>query len=309
MGTFPTVDVLIVTYNAAKVIYPCLRSLSIGGKEYAYRVTVVDNASTDGTPMIIRREFPSVNLVEKPENIGFARANNQALQITAGEYVILLNPDTEVRTGGLDRLVGFLKTHPQVGVAGSKLLNTDGSIQLTGNTFPSLRNLLIETFFLDRLFSRSGIFGAHKLSWWDRKGPREVDWVMGACVAIPRTVVDQVGFFDERFFLFFEEVDLCRRIREAGYEVYYLPEAEVVHHGGGDYDRKKIQAWHESLFYYFSKYHRERLPALKCLVLVRSLIRFFLWLGLSAFWGRRALDKAYGYSKAISLALGFRRSR
>ncbi len=296
----PVVDVIIVTYNSVRDIERCLSSVLAYNNRYRYRITIVDNASSDGTPELIITRYPGISLFSSKTNLGFARRNNQAIGQTQGKYVIFLNPDTEVKKGALDALIEFLDGNPDVGAVGPKLLNPDGSIQLTGNTFPSLRNLLIETLFLDRLFPRSRFLGEHKLSWWGRKAPAPVDWVMGACLALPRDVGDQVGWFDENFFMYFEETDLCRRIRDAGHQVYYIPTAEVIHYGGNGikaYSGLKVIFWHQSLFYYFKKYHLERLFYLRLVILIRSFLRSSLWLLLIFRFGRFAFEKAWGYVK------------
>ncbi|WP_334110986.1 glycosyltransferase family 2 protein, partial [Thermodesulfitimonas autotrophica] len=224
----PDADIIIVTYNSARDIVWCLDSIFQQKNRYRYRMTVVDNASTDGTAGIIRSRYPEINLLLNEQNLGFAKANNLAIGQTHGKYVVLLNPDTEIKPEALNILLDFLEAHPEVGAVGPKLLSADGTVQLTGNTFPSLRNLLFETFFLDRLFPKSRLFGAHKLSFWDRREPAPVDWVMGACVAVRREAGNKVGWLDEDFFMYFEETDFCWRLRAAGYKVYYVPAAEVV---------------------------------------------------------------------------------
>ena len=298
------VDVIIVTHNSVRDdIERCLGSLMAHSRRYHYRITVVDNASADGTLAIISARFPSVNLLVCDHNAGFAKGNNLALQQTNGQYVILLNPDTEVKENGLDNLVDFLIAHPEAGAAGPRLLNPDSSVQLTGNAFPSVRNLLFESLFLDRLFPRSRLFGDHKLSWWDRKVAARVDWVMGACIALRREVGEKVGWFDETFFMYFEEIDLCRRILTAGYLVYYVPEAAVVHYGGVGveaYSGQKVALWHQSLFCYFHKHHPEKkLLRLRLVILVRSLLRVSLWLFLTFRYGRFAIAKALAYMKTL----------
>lgn len=300
----PEVDVIIVTYNSAGEIQFCLKSLVTRNHRYAYRVTVVDNASSDGTPELLATHYPFVNLYLSKNNLGFARANNLALWRTRGKYVVFLNPDTEIKEGGLDKLIDFLETHPEAGAAGPKLLNQDGSLQLTGNTFPSLRNFIIEILFLDRLFPRNKVFGAHKLSWWDRKDAAQVDWVMGACLVVRRDVGEKLGWFDESFFMYFEETDLCRRIRDAGYAVYYVPAAEVIHFGGAGvkaYSGKKVYLWHQSLFRYFKKHSPRQLIFLRFMVLFRAVLRSSLWLLLSLRFGRFALDKSWGYLRTLPL--------
>ncbi len=300
----PKVDVIVVTYNAAGYIETCLKSVLTRNPRYPYTITVVDNASTDGTVDIVAAKFPVVNIRRNTHNLGFARANNAAVGEARGDYVVFLNPDTDVKEGALDNLIDFLEAHPEAGAAGPKLLNSDGSLQLTGNTFPTLCNLLFETLFLDRLFPRSRVFGAHKLSWWNRQEAAPVDWVMGACLAVRREVGERLGWFDARFYMYFEETDLCRRIREAGYKVYYVPRAEVVHFGGTGpkaYSGQKVWWWHRSLFYYYRKHHRDKLILLRLIVFFRTLLRTGLWLLLILRYGRFAWEKSLAYLRTLQL--------
>lgn len=303
----PEADIIIVTYNSAWDLARCLDSILRQKTRYRYRVTVVDNASTDGTAGIVRLRYTEVSLLLSGQNRGFAKANNLAIGQTHGKYVVLLNPDTEVKAGALDMLLDFLEAHPEVGAVGPKLLNANGTMQLTGNTFPSLRNLLFETFFLDRLFPKSRLFGAHKLSFWDRREPAPVDWVMGACVAVRREAGNKVGWLDEDFFMYFEETDFCWRLRAAGYKVYYVPAAEVVHFGGTGlkaYSGPKVVMWHRSLLHYFRRHHPEKLLWLRLVILLRSLLRSGLWFVSSLRFGRFALLKAVGYLKTIWFIFG-----
>ncbi|MCL5039658.1 MAG: glycosyltransferase family 2 protein [Firmicutes bacterium] len=303
----PDADIIIVTYNSAGDIVRCLDSILRQETRYRYQVTVVDNASIDGTSEIIKLRFPEVRLLISDRNLGFAGANNLAVGQTYGQHVVFLNPDTEVKSGALDELLDFLRAHPEVGAVGPKLLNADGTLQLTGNTFPALRNLLFETLFLDRLFPKTRLFGAHKLSFWDRQQPGPVDWVMGACIALPRAVGDKVGWFKEDFFMYFEETDFCRRLRGSGYRVYYVPSAEVVHFGGAGfeaYSASKVVMWHRSLLRYFERHHPEKIFWLRLLILFRSFLRSGLWLILSLRFGRFALLKSIGYLKTIWIMIG-----
>lgn len=298
----PEVDVIVVTHNSARDIERCLDSFTSRNSKYHYRITVVDSGSTDGTPAIVSARYPSVHLLVSEHNLGFTKGNNLALHRTDCHYVILLNPDTEVKEDSLDKLIDFLAVRPKAGIVGPMLLNANGSVQLTGNTFPSVRNLLVETFFLDRLFPKNRLMAEHKLSYWDRKEPARVDWVMGACMALRREAGERAGWFDEMFFMYFEDTDLCRRIRDAGYAVYYDPEAVVVHYGGTGiraYSGQKVALWHQSLFSYFRKYHSEKSLTLRLVVLIRSLLRTGLWLFLTPWYGRFAASKAMSYAKTL----------
>jgi hypothetical protein len=189
---------------------------------------VVDNASSDGSAQMVHQQFPWVTLVENETNIGFAPANNQAIRQSIGRYVLLLNPDTEVKSGALGALLGFLEANPHTGGTGARLLNPDGTLQLSCHPVPTLFRELVRLFHLDRLWPNA----AYHMGSWDLEKPRRVDVVQGACLLLRRDALDQVGLFDEQYFFYSEEVDLCYRLQQAGWPLYWVPQAQVVHYGG-----------------------------------------------------------------------------
>jgi GT2 family glycosyltransferase len=190
-------------------------------------VIVVDNASHDGTPALVRERFPWVQLIANNENIGFARANNQALRVGCGRYFLMLNPDTRLQPFSLKTLVRFMDTHPRAGAAGGRIFNADGSLQDSCDPAPTLARELWRLFHLDLLHP----YALYRLGEWDVRTPRAVDSILGACMLVPRHVLDEVGPLDEDFFIYSEEVDLCSRLRKHGWSVYWVPQATIVHHG------------------------------------------------------------------------------
>lgn len=305
MVLHPEITVIIVTWNSIEWITKCLESLRKDLISFSCQIVVVDNASTDQTTDLIQNQFHDVVLLKNPRNSGFAWACNQALSQCRSEYVLFLNPDTAVLPGMTRTLIDFMKAHPQAGAIGPTLLNSDGSLQLSGNTFPSLKNLWFETFFIDRLFPKSPIFGSHKLSHADRSRPFQVDWTMGACLMMRKSALDQVGGFDEHFFLFFEETDLCFRLRNAGYEIYVIPEAKVIHRGGAsrpeNYNAHKIIHYHRSLFHYFRKHVPVKPVWVKLVVFMRSLLRIVLCLLMYPTCRNAVHEKLKGYTKVLRL--------
>jgi N-acetylglucosaminyl-diphospho-decaprenol L-rhamnosyltransferase len=225
------VSVAIVSWNVREALRECLRALRAEGSGCLLETTVVDNASADGTAECVAAEFPEVRLVRNDANLGFARACNQALRTATAPYCCLLNPDTRVTSGALAVLANFLEEHPEVGAAGPQLLNPDGSLQPNGGPFPGLTGTLLRVVRASALFRR----------WYDRHYrwgrddlllPARVDQVSGACLALRREALDQVGWLDERFFLYYEEVDWLLRARQAGWSTHYVPEARVTHRWG-----------------------------------------------------------------------------
>lgn len=234
----PDVCISIVSWNTRELVGHCLTALGARPSSnhddcwplidgLSCHVVVVDNASSDGTVEMIRERFPWVTVVANRENVGFARATNQALRASTARYALLLNPDTESRPGALERLVQFMDVHPHVGAAGPRLLNTDGSLQLSVYREPTLRRELWRLLHLDALKS----YASYRPGDWPQDQPRQVDVVQGACLIVPRAALDQVGLLDEDYFIYSEEVDLCSRLRKRGWQVFWVPNAAVVHHG------------------------------------------------------------------------------
>jgi N-acetylglucosaminyl-diphospho-decaprenol L-rhamnosyltransferase len=231
--TAPQLDlsIIVVNWNTLELLAKCLSSVWDEIRTlHPLRVEtlVVDNASTDGSAQMVRERFPWVMLIENQDNVGFARANNQAILQSTGRYVLLLNPDTEVRPGALEALVRFMETHPQAGGAGARLLNPDGTLQVSCYPAPTLWRELWRMFHLDALRP----YGVYHMQDWDVNRHRQVDVVQGACLILRQETLDQVGLLDDEYFIYSEEVDLCHRLQQVGWELYWVPQAQVVHYGG-----------------------------------------------------------------------------
>jgi GT2 family glycosyltransferase len=229
----PDVSVVIVSFNTRDILRSCLGSLeqAAGGRDI--EIIVVDNASRDGSADMVAAEFPAVTLVRSPLNLGFAAGNNVALGQARGRYLILLNPDTLLDRSALDRAIAHMDAEPTVGLGGGRLLNRDGSDEPAARQFPSVFNDFLALSGLAARFPRSRLFGRFDRTWAPVAQAADVDWVPGAFAIVRREVLGQVGHFDERFFLYYEEVDLCRRIKDAGWRIRYWPDI-VVHHWGGE---------------------------------------------------------------------------
>lgn len=222
------ISIIIVSWNTARFLENCLASILANPPTLPFESWVVDNASADGSPRMVREKFPQVHLVENRENVGFARANNQAIQQCTGKYILLLNPDTLVAPGALQALVDFLDQRPEAGAAGAKNLKPDGSLQISSHPRPTLSREFWRLLHLDALSS----YAVYPMAKWDTNQPQEVDVVGGACLLLRKEVLEQVGFLDEDYFMYSEEIDLCYRIQRAGWRIYWVPQAEVVHFGG-----------------------------------------------------------------------------
>ena len=229
-------------------------------------IIVVDNGSQDGSGREVEKAFPFVYLVSNEKNLGFAKAVNQGLQKASGRYALLLNPDTQVKDGAIERLVSFMDARPDVGVAGAQLLNSDGSKQNSIANFPSLATELLNKSLL-RWLSPNRFPGKEK----SYAGPIEVDSVIGACMMVRWDALNRVGLLDEDYFLFLEETDCCYRMKKAGWKIYHVPQAEVYHFQGKSAGTAKKRARVE---FYRSRYHffRKNRGSLQWLILLSGLM-------------------------------------
>ena len=223
------ISVIIVAYNSSAFIEKCLLSIFEMLKGVDHEIIVVDNASRDKTGEIIQERFAKVLFIQNPMNLGFSKANNLALRRTKGDFVLFINPDTVWNGGDIQEAMQFLREHPKVMVLGARLVLNDGSWQKSCGNFPTLGRELKEALFLPRLFPRSewsrGVF-IHQ----ERGERRAVDWISGTFFLCKRDVIINIGGFDERFFMYYEDIDLSKRVRETGKEIYYYPEIEIIHY-------------------------------------------------------------------------------
>ncbi len=229
----PTLSFVIVTWNVRSLVLDCLESLERHvSKECLFEVIVVDNASRDGTVEAIRRRFPDVRVLANPTNRGFGAANNQGIRLARGRYIFLLNPDTVVHAGTVRQLMKVLEEEPEVGVCGPKLVYPDGRVQRSVRSFPTLAAALhrYTVFRWLKIFRQA--YRRWRCDGFDYEQPADVDQLMGAAMLFRREVLEQTGGFDERFFMYFEEVDLCYRVKQAGWRLRYVPEAVVTHFAG-----------------------------------------------------------------------------
>jgi GT2 family glycosyltransferase len=240
-------SVAIVNWNAEDLLIQCLGFINQMMPGMRKEVFVVDNGSANGMSTIVKERFPEVNLIQNQRNVGFAKANNQAFRLSKGKYLLLLNPDTKVKEGAIERLISFMDIHPDAGVAGGQLLNGDGSRQNSIANFPSLATELLNKSLLRRFFPKK--FPGKERNY---SGPVEVDSVIGACMMVRRVALEQVGLLDEDYFLFLEETDWCYRMKRAGWKVYHVPQAEVYHFQGKSAGTARKRARVE---FYRSRYH------------------------------------------------------
>lgn len=269
-------SVVIVNWNTRALLADCLLSLYANPPQARFEVWVVDNASNDDTVSMVRSEFPQVRLIGNRENVGFARASNQAIKRSAGTYVLLLNPDTLVRPNALEVLIHFMDAHPEAGAAGSRLLNADGTLQPSCYPVPTLSRELWRLFHLDVLFP----FASYQMHKWDSGKPRSVGVLQGTSLILRGQALAEIGLLDETYFMYSEEVDVCHRLRKAGWRLYWVPQSQVVHYGGQSTkqiaDEMFLQLYRSKLLFFRKHYGHGAGLSYKWILLVASLARLSL---------------------------------
>lgn len=253
-------SIIIVSWNTKEYLKGCLESVEKEKKELSCEVFVVDNASSDGSSEMVNIEFPQVVLHANEKNVGFAKANNQAIQKSRGKYILLLNPDTVVLDGCLTKLFEFMEKHPDVGASGGRILNPDGEVELfrSAKRFPTPLTKFYVDVHLDKIFPWVRIFGKYAITGWDRDDVREVDVLSGAFMFVRREIIQDVGLLDESFFLLAEDLDWCRRIKQKKWKISFNPEAQIIHYGGKSIDQVKLTRMKNEIhshLLYFQKHH------------------------------------------------------
>ncbi len=238
MASMPKISIIILSWNTRDLLAACLRSVCQTTSGLDVETIVLDNNSKDDSCEMVRRDFPFVKLIENKDNAGFARSNNQGARSAQGEFIFLLNSDAELQANSLQAMLALAKTEPKAGIIGAHLLNPDGSFQASHTPFPTFwRELLILTGLGRVIYGRWFPSRGPELS----KGPQIVDYVEGAALFIRKDVYLQFGGLDENFFMYAEEVDLCYRFKKGGWQVWYHPEAYILHHGGGSSKNRRTQ--------------------------------------------------------------------
>ncbi len=263
--------VLIVSYNAKIHLKHCLQSLYDQTSHRPIEVIVVDNASTDGSLPMVTRDFPEVVAIGSPDNLGFAGGNNLGMREAKGDYLLLLNNDAFVKSGAIDAMLGIMEERPDVGVLGPLLRNEDGSVQISYGDMLNFRAEASQKL-LSKFYERGNRFFRGYI---EKRSKQEAfpDWVSGACMMLRTELLDKVGYFDDCFFMYTEEVDYCQRVRRAGYRVLYTPEAEVIHLRGksteGNREKASFEYRRSQLYFYKKHYGRGKVRLLKVYLLFK----------------------------------------
>lgn len=270
------VSIIIVNWNTKQLLADCIDSIYSSPPGVDFDIWVVDNFSSDGSPEMVRERFPKVQLIDNKENIGFARANNQAMRKCQGKYILLLNPDTVVNPDAIVELVDFLNQTPQAGMVGARLINPDRSLQESAFPLPTLFSEFWRMFHLDYFVNVAN----YPMDEWRLDSAKEVDTLLGACMLIRREALEQDDIFDEDYFIYSEEVDLCTRLKKTGWHLYWDPNAVVMHYGAQSTQQVAEEMFlrlYEGKILYFRKY-RSRISVLvyKLILFLATIPRLFL---------------------------------
>ncbi len=303
----PELSIVIVNFNSKEYIRQCLEAVFRDPKSDQWQLIVIDNASVDGSQEFIREQFPSVHLVESKENMGFPSANNLGFKRAEADYIFMLNPDAIISKGSITVLLDYIRSHKKVGLCAPKLLNADGSLQLSAWQFPKLHHILAEMLYLNRLIPSRYYLNA------DRNQPLEVDSVSGAAMLFSKNTIHELGGLDENLF-WIEDVDLCYRIRESGNIIMYLPNVHVMHYIGGSARKDYTISLSNQVFnkIKFFKKHYTFFPTLILMILsfcdsfFRMLI-FALLSPLNKQYGFKACAYAYTFPKVFNPPSGIRK--
>jgi len=304
------VSVVLVGWNTRNLLEACLASVFDQTGTNSFEVLYVDNASEDGSTEMVREKFPSVTVIANADNRGFVAANNQAIAVARGRYVLLLNSDTLVLDHAIEKTAAFADLHPEGAVFGCRVINPDGSLQRSCFMYPSVQNFILFSSFLYKVFPRSRFFGREHMTWWNFDDCREVETVCGCFSLVRRKAIDETGAMDPVFFFYGDDPDWCYRFRKNGWKVLFTPEPKIIHYGGQSSGKRrsafKLQLFGSELL--FMKLHRSVMSftAARLLVSLFFLIRVPLWLAKGiGFAATRTADfeTAHTYLRGSVLSL------
>jgi len=251
-------SIIIVNWNTQDILRDCLRSIYEQGGERDIEVIVIDNASTDGSVEMVKKDFPQVTLIENSRNLGFARANNIGIHQSSGRYICLVNSDVIVLNGCIENLISFMDNHPVAGMVGPRILNQDRTLQPSCRHFPTIWNNLCQALGLNKLFPKSRFFSETFMNYWAHDIVQKVDVLSGCFWMVRREALNKVGLLDEDFFIYGEDLDWCRRFHHAGWDIIFYPNAETIHTGAASSNNDPIRFYIEMQkadLHYWQKHH------------------------------------------------------
>ncbi|MGQ9702108.1 MAG: glycosyltransferase, partial [bacterium] len=291
----PEISVVIVNYNVKHFLEQCLMAVERARHNLKTEIIVVDNASVDGSQSMVKKKFPQVQLIENHKNLGFGKANNQAIKIARGKYIFILNPDTLIQEDTLLVLKNFLDEHPEVSMVGCKLINPDGTFQVASRrSIPTPWVAFTKIVGLSRIFPKSKIFGRYNLTYLSPELESEVDVLSGSLMMVRKDILAKVGYFDEDYFMYGEDIDLCYRIKKAGGKIYYTPKTKAIHYKGESTKKGEfsyITNFYTSMLIFIDKHFKNYYSAF---------VKFVLVLGI---YLRAIIAFLFSFFKNISAAL------
>jgi len=250
-------SIVIINWNTKNLLYQCIKSIKTHTKKISLEIVIVDNFSSDGSPEMVEENFSEVILIKNKNNKGYGRAGNQGLATAQGKYVLVLNSDVVIKENCLDEMFDFMEKNPAIGASSCKLIFPDGTLQHSCREFPRFKTFFLMLIGIRFLFPKMKIFREYLMLDWNHSEIKEVDQIMGSFMFIRRNVIREVGGFDERFWMYFEEVDLCLRIKEAGWKIVHYPYASAVHFLSKSAEQwgdiKRIHEFQKSSLKYFKK--------------------------------------------------------
>lgn len=258
-------SIVILNYNTKQLTLDAIQSVYDSELAYSSEIILVDNASSDGLIEEIPRIYPKVQVIANKENVGFSRANNQGIRISKGRYVLLLNSDTILEKDALQKMIAFMDKHPKVGAGGGKLVLPDGSLdKACRRGFPTPSASFYYAFGFSKMFPDKPRFNQYQLGYLSPDETYPVDCLVGAFMMVRREAIDQVGLLDEEFFMYGEDIDWCYRIKQAGWEIYYYPEAKITHYKGASSRRKPwkiVYEFHRAMYLFHRKHYQKKYSA------------------------------------------------
>ncbi len=271
------VSIIIPSWNAKNYLQECIESIFRETNNCRIEVIVVDNASTDGSPDMVKDLFPQIKLIRNKENLGFAKANNIGIRQEKGKYVAIVNSDVKIERDCITRMYNYMEQNPTVGILGPKILGPDGIIQRSCMGFPTLWNSFCRALALDNVFPGSKMFGGQLMTFWPHDTVRKVDIINGCLWMVRREAINQIGLLDENYFMYSEDKDWCKRFWKVGWKVLFLPDAQAIHYGGGSSSNAPIKFSIEMLrsdLQYWGKHHKStELIVYKLILLCHHFIR------------------------------------
>lgn len=270
-------SVIIVSWNAKNYLSECLQSLNKYSSKYDAEIIVVDNASTDGSPSMVQEQFPRVKLIINENNYGFAKGNNLGINQSSGKYIFLINPDVIVKDECIEKMMAYMDVHPDIGILGPKILDPCGNTQRSCMEFPSLWNTFYSAFGLHIILGKFRFFGGQMMTYWPHNSIRQVDVINGCFWMIRKEALNKAGLLDERFFMYSEDKDWCKRFYETGWKVIFFPDAEAIHYGGASSSNSPIRFYIEmqkaNLQYWKKHYSRCACNAYLFLIFLHHMFR------------------------------------